>query len=110
MCKMLGYLRYEDSYEKYIGDNGCQNRIAMNSKYVNWDKNYLCNGDFKQPEIPANKNRMAFQVMPCWKGDGNFELISGNTSDNKPFQLIDLNHKKSANFIKQTVDLYEGKF
>ena len=49
-------------------------------------------------------------MIPCWKSDQKFELISGTSAENESFQLIDLDYKKGASFIKQTVDLYEGKF
>lgn len=34
--------------------------------YVNWDQNYLCNGDFENPRVPTSTNLIIVKTIPCW--------------------------------------------
>lgn len=60
------------SQHTYFGSYGKKSkccgigRSAENNKLVNWENNYVCNGDFEKPELPKDKTYAYYNNIPCW--------------------------------------------
>ena len=49
--------------------------------YVNWDKNYLCNGEFEEPQVPTTHDYLMLKTIPCWSGTKDEVEIGKGTFD-----------------------------
>ena len=71
---LLSYLLFSSTLaqQTYIGTYGttgktcCPKRTALTNEKVNWDKNYICNGDFENPKLPSDKGWVVYTSIPCW--------------------------------------------
>ena len=68
------------------------------------NKNYICNGDFEEPRIPADRSFQWYPQIPCWGGPYKIEL--NNAHNQFPnSQYLDLDPDKSGQGYKQKVNL-----
>ena len=92
------------------GETCCPKRAALTDEKVNWDKNYILNGDFETPKISNGKDYQAFTKIPHWTTIEQFQILEGYHGEDFVSQYLELDHNKDGQAYRQQVTLYEGKF
>ena len=82
----------------------------MTNKKVNWEKNFISNGDFENPQLPTGQNSSFYESVLDWKTNGKFQISKGLHNDDLKTQYLELDPDNNGYAFRQSVILYEGKF
>ena len=91
-------------------DSCCPKRVAETNPNVNWDKNFILNGDFEDPKLPSGKDHYSYSGIPHWKTNGKFQLLTGYHGQDMTTQALELDPDANGYAFRQQMTLYQGKF
>ena len=74
----------------------CPNRRAETNIKVNWKKNYICNGDFEDPQLDPNRIWTYFPSIPCWTSTSQIEISKPTPFPEMKSQVVELDAESNG--------------
>ena len=101
----------QKTYFGNFGKSYCPLRASqVADEKINWEKNYICNGDFETPKLDDSIYQYQYAAIPCWKSAGKFELSKPINFSGVKSQILELDPDDNGYAFSQKISLHEGKY